>query len=83
MLPQGIVCLPRSILSKNKNVEGGTIMGRDNHKGASNNTKSLPQTPKNQKIKPGDMKEEMSKELAELTKLTPKKDKFNTKNRKK
>lgn len=64
-------------------MEGGTAMGRDNHKGASNNTNSLPQTPKNQKIKPGDMKEEMSRELAELTKLTPKKEKFNTKKRKK
>ena len=58
-------------------------MGKDNHKGASNNKSSLPQTPKNQKIKPGDMKEEMSKELAELTKLVQKKDKFNTKKRKK
>lgn len=83
MLHHGIVCIPRSILRKNKNMEGGTIMGRDNHKGASNNTNSLPQTPKNQKIKPGDMKEEMSKELAELTKLVSKKDKFNAKKRKK
>lgn len=58
-------------------------MGRDNHQGASNNKSSLPQTPKNQKIKPGDMKEEMSKELAELTKLAPKKNKFNTKKGKK
>lgn len=62
---------------------GTTIMGRDNHQGASNNKNSLPQTPKNQKITPGDMKEEMSKELAELTKLAPKKDKFNTKKGKK
>lgn len=58
-------------------------MGRDDHKGASNNTNSLPQTPKNQKIKPGDMKEEMSKELAELTKLVPKKNNFNKKKGKK
>lgn len=58
-------------------------MGRDNHKGSSNNKNSLPQTPKNQIIKPGDMREEMSKELAELTKLTPKIDKFNPKKRKK
>lgn len=58
-------------------------MGRDNHQGASNNKNSLPQTPKNQKIKPGDMKAEMSKELAELTKLAPKKDRINTKKGKK
>lgn len=57
-------------------------MGRDNHKGASNNTNSLPQTPKNQKIKPGDMKEEMSHELADLTKLKQKKEKFKMKKRK-
>ena len=83
MLLHGIICIPRSILRRNKNVEGGTVMGRDNHKGASNSTNSLPQTPKNQKIKPGDMKEEMSRELGELTKLTPKKERFNTKKRKK
>ncbi|MCZ2257806.1 hypothetical protein [Sporosarcina sp. G11-34] len=47
-------------------------MGRDNHKGASNNSASLPQTPKNQKIKPGAMKEEISLELAELGNLKPK-----------
>lgn len=64
-------------------MKGGTIMGRDNHQGASNNKNSLPQTPKNQKIKPGDMKAEMSKELAELTKLAPKKDRINTKKGKK
>ena len=58
-------------------------MGNDNHQGSNNNKNSLPQTPKNQIIKPGDMREEMSKELTELTKLTPKRDKFNPKNRKK
>lgn len=58
-------------------------MGRDDHKGAGNNSKSLPQTPKNQKIKPGDMREEMSRELAELTKLKPKKETFTTKKRNK
>lgn len=41
-------------------------MGRDDKKGTSNNAKSLPQTPKNQKIKPGDMKEEVAREFAEL-----------------
>lgn len=57
-------------------------MGRDDHKGASNNAKSLPQTPKNQKIKPGNMKEEMSRELAELTKYKPKTEKVSSKKRK-
>ncbi|MDW0115946.1 YfhD family protein [Sporosarcina thermotolerans] len=42
-------------------------MGRDNHNNKTGNNKnSLPQTPKNQKIKPGDMKEEIAKEFAEL-----------------
>lgn len=50
-------------------------MGRDNHnnKTGGNNTSSLPQTPKNQKIKPGDMNEEISKEFAELRKAKKKK----------
>lgn len=43
-------------------------MGRDEHKKGSNSSGSLPQTPKNQTIAPRDMKEEMSKELAELRK---------------
>ncbi|WP_198166233.1 hypothetical protein [Sporosarcina ureae] len=43
-------------------------MGRDEHKKGSNSAGSLPQTPKNQTITPKDMKEEMSKELAELRK---------------
>lgn len=43
-------------------------MGRDDKVGSSNNTRSLPQTPKNQKINPKDMKEEVAKEFAELKK---------------
>lgn len=46
-------------------------MGRDDFRG-SNNSASLPQTPKNQKIKPSKMKEEISLELAELGNLNPK-----------
>ena len=42
--------------------------------GASNNSSSLPQTPKNQKIKPSNMKEEISLELAELGNLNPKRE---------
>ena len=52
-------------------------MGRDDKKGSSNNARSLPQTPKNQKIKPSDMKEEVAREFAEL------KNKIDTVNRKK
>ncbi|WP_427138082.1 YfhD family protein [Psychrobacillus psychrodurans] len=47
-------------------------MGRDNKQGRSNNKDSLPQTPKNLKIKPGDIREEFAKEFAELEKTTPK-----------
>lgn len=41
-------------------------MGRDDKKGSSNNTGSLPQTPKNMKIKPKDVREEFAREFAEL-----------------
>ncbi|MCM3710147.1 YfhD family protein [Sporosarcina luteola] len=56
-------------------MKGAIIVGRDNHnnKTGGNNTSSLPQTPKNQKIKPGDMTEEIAKEFAELRKAKKKK----------
>ncbi|MFB5086398.1 YfhD family protein [Psychrobacillus sp. PGGUH221] len=41
-------------------------MGRDNKQGKSKNKDSLPQTPKNQKIKPNEIQEEFSREFAEL-----------------
>ena len=41
-------------------------MGRDDSKSKGTNKQSLPQTPKNQKIRPQDIAEEFSKELAEL-----------------
>lgn len=44
------------------------MMGRDDKVGSSNNARSLPQTPKNQKIKPSAMKEEVAREFAELRK---------------
>lgn len=47
-------------------------MGRDNKQGKSNNKDSLPQTPKNLKIKPSDIREEFAKEFKELEKDTPK-----------
>lgn len=41
-------------------------MGRDDSAGKGTNKQSLPQTPKNMKIKPEDVQEEFAKELAEL-----------------
>lgn len=41
-------------------------MGRDEHARGGKNSSSLPQTPKKQKIRPSEMKEEIAKELAEL-----------------
>lgn len=46
-------------------------MGRDNKQGQSNNKDTLPQTPKNLKIKPSDIQEEFAKEFKELEKNTP------------
>lgn len=43
-------------------------MGRDDSQGKGTNKQSLPQTPKNQKIRPKDIAAEFSKELAELDK---------------
>ena len=47
-------------------------MGRDNKQGQSNNKNSLPQTPKNQKIAPNKMREEVAQELSELEQLVAK-----------
>lgn len=41
-------------------------MGRDDHNSSSNNRNTLPQTPNNLKIAPGKVKEEISREFAEL-----------------
>ncbi|WP_432359889.1 YfhD family protein [Sporosarcina sp. UB5] len=54
-------------------LKGATVMGRDEHKTGGNNTRSLPQTPKKQKIKPSEVKEEIAKEFAELRKAKKKK----------
>ena len=54
-------------------------MGRDDSQGKSNNTRSLPQTPKNLKISPNKVNEEFSQELDELGELV-KKAKNHTKN---
>ncbi|SOC39288.1 YfhD family protein [Ureibacillus acetophenoni] len=56
-------------------------MGRDDSQGKSNNTRSLPQTPKNLKISPNKVNEEFSQELDELGELV-RKAKNNTKNNK-
>ena len=47
-------------------------MGRDDSIGKSTGKQSLPQTPKNQKIAPNKMKEEIAKELNELHQLAEK-----------
>jgi len=52
-------------------------LGRDDNKTGGNNARSLPQTPKNQKIKPGDMNEEIAREFAELSSLMPKRERMN------
>ncbi|WP_342515051.1 hypothetical protein MKY34_10190 [Sporosarcina sp. FSL K6-1522] len=57
-------------------------MGRDDHKGAGNNSRSLPQTPKTQKIKPSDMREEIAREFDELSNLRPKRERMNPNERK-
>ncbi|MEK3934946.1 hypothetical protein MKY41_06455 [Sporosarcina sp. FSL W7-1349] len=41
-------------------------MGRDEHTTGGKNSRSLPQTPKNQKIQPKKMTEEIANEFAEL-----------------
>ncbi|HWJ77095.1 YfhD family protein [Ureibacillus composti] len=47
-------------------------MGRDDNKSHSNNKNTLPQTPKNQKIAPNKVEEEISQELSELRSLVAK-----------
>lgn len=47
-------------------------MGRDDSQGKSNNTSSLPQTPKELKIPPNKVHEEFSQELDELQELVKK-----------
>lgn len=44
-------------------------MGRDDSAGKGTNKQSLPQTPKNQKIAPNKMKEEIAKEFEALHQL--------------
>lgn len=50
-------------------MKGVFNMGRDDKKGKSKNKGSLPQTPKNQKIAPNKMREEISRELSELDEI--------------
>ena len=49
-----------------KCIERSVSMGRDEHTKGGKNAKSLPQTPKNQKLSASQMREEISKELAAL-----------------
>lgn len=64
-------------------MKGVVTMGRDDNKTGGNNARSLPQTPKNQKIKPADMKEEMAREFAELRSLQPKRERMNNEKKRK
>ena len=41
-------------------------MGRDYKKGNNHNKDTLPQTPKNEKISPNKIREEFSREIAEI-----------------
>ncbi|MFJ7969820.1 YfhD family protein [Psychrobacillus sp. NPDC096389] len=56
-----------------RNIERRINIGRDNKQGKSKNKDTLPQTPKNQKIKPNNVQEEFAAEFAELKENTPKK----------
>jgi len=47
-------------------------MGRDDSKSKGTNKQSLPQTPDNLKIAPGEMREEIAQELNELHELAQK-----------
>jgi len=63
-------------------MKGVVTMGRDDNKTGGNNARSLPQTPKNQKIKPGDMNEEIAREFDELRSLKPKRERMNSNEKK-
>ena len=56
-------------------------MGRDDSKSKGTNKQSLPQTPKNLKIAPNKIKEEIAEELNELHLLVEKRKKKSTKNK--
>lgn len=47
-------------------------MGRDDSKSKGTNKRSLPQTPRNQKIQPNKIQEEIANELIELHELAEK-----------
>lgn len=59
---------PQTILRRTQ-VERRIQMGRDDSIGKGTGKQSLPQTPKNLKIAPNKMKEEIAKELDELHQL--------------
>lgn len=63
-------------------MKGVVTMGRDDNKTGGNNARSLPQTPKNQKIKPADMNEEIAREFDELRSLKPKRERMNSNDKK-
>jgi len=62
---------PKAILNRSYS-KGDVFMGRDDSKSKGTNKGSLPQTPKNAKIAPGEMREEIAQELNELHELAQK-----------
>ncbi|MFJ8065789.1 YfhD family protein [Psychrobacillus sp. NPDC096426] len=60
-------------ISIERKTERRINIGRDNKQGKSKNKDTLPQTPKNQKIKPSNVQEEYAAEFAELPGNTTKK----------
>ena len=54
---------------KKNQFERRICMGRDDSKSKGTNKESLPQTPKNQKIAPNKVREEIANELDELHRL--------------
>ena len=58
-------------------------MGSEKHEGTCNNATSLPQATKKREIKPSNMREEISLELAEIGNLNPKYEPMTPNNRQK
>jgi len=56
-------------------------MGRDDSKSKGTNKRSLPQTPKNQKIAPNKVKEEIAAEFEQLHRLVEKRKNNKAKNK--
>ncbi len=62
----------KSHIKEEVKLKGVFLMGRDDSKSKGTNKQSLPQTPNNAKIAPGEMREEIARELDELHQLAQK-----------